>query len=764
MSGRAPSYSWAGSGARRGARRWLPHALLGAVGLAYIGLLVVRSPRDSSTLIDGWGVDALELAAGVLCLFAPRPHGRGRFVPALLGVGVLCWGLGDVVATAMSLGGASVPSPGPPDACYLAFFPLAYVGVALLARTQSRRLTSQYLLDGAVAGLGAAAVCAALVFAPVADATHRSALGTAVHLAYPVGDVLLFLVVAAGAAVTTGRRAPWLLLAAAFSANALGDISDLLQSTSHLGVILNEAAWPASMVLVAAALWVDPGLPDPLATEQPAGFALPGLAAGAGLLVLFMSTLASVNHVATALATATLLAVVLRTGLSVRELRRQGRLRHEQSRIDPLTGLGNRRRLFDALDAIVAGPATQRPLLAFLFIDLNGFKQVNDSFGHAVGDDVLREVAQRLAKSLCPGDLVVRIGGDEFGTVLTGADAEEPGRIAGRISARLEEPFTLGAVTVEIRASIGIAFAKDTADAGALLEHADAAMYEAKLGGLPFAFYGAEFDRGAPRLRLADELSAAIDTGQLLLHYQSQLDLRDDMVSSVEALVRWQHPEHGLFPPLRFLPLAVEAGLMGKVTRWVLATAVRRCAAWHADGWPLRVSVNISVGDLLAPGFPVLVAELLDREQLGADSLTLEITETSIIDEFEPAQRAVKRLRDLGVKVSVDDFGAGFTSLAYLSDLAVDELKLDRRLIAPLAGGATSRDSEVVRAMIQLGHALGVRVVAEGVEDAAAIELLRALGCDLAQGFGVGYPVPAAELGADDRRAATGRRSPLLAS
>jgi EAL domain-containing protein (putative c-di-GMP-specific phosphodiesterase class I) len=203
---------------------------------------------------------------------------------------------------------------------------------------------------------------------------------------------------------------------------------------------------------------------------------------------------------------------------------------------------------------------------------------------------------------------------------------------------------------------------------------------------------------------------------------------------------------------------------MGKLTRWVLATALRTCAAWHADGRPLRVSVNISVGDLLALEFPALVTELLDREQLGPDSLTLEITETSIIDEFDRARAAVKRLRDLGVEVSVDDFGAGFTSLAYLSDLAVDELKLDRRFITPLAGGVTSRDSGVVHAMIELGHALGVRVVAEGVEDAAALELLRSLGCDLAQGFGIGYPVPAAELGANDRLAATGRHPPLLTS
>ena len=342
----------------------------------------------------------------------------------------------------------------------------------------------------------------------------------------------------------------------------------------------------------------------------------------------------------------------------------------------------------------------------------------------------------------------MRVGGDEFGVVLVGAGADAPQAeaTASRIGARLAEPLKFGGVTAELGASIGIALAQDASDAATLLANADAAMYDAKLEGRQLAFYATGLERGATRLRLADELSAAIDSGQLELYYQPQLDLRGDGLPSVEALVRWRHPEHGLLSPTRFLPLAAEAGLMNKLTGWVMGSALRQCADWRADGRSLAVSINVSVEDLLDPEFPALVAAMLRREGLSPDSLTIEITETGIIEEFDRAQTAVGRLRELGVEVAVDDFGAGFTSLAYLSELPVAELKLDRRFIVPLAGGVTGRESELVRVMVELGHALGLRVVAEGVEDDLTLELLRSLGCDFAQGYAVGRPVPAAEL------------------
>jgi diguanylate cyclase (GGDEF)-like protein len=718
---------------------------------AYLVLLAVRPADSDSTLIDGWGVDVFELLAGVLCIIGGRRTRPGSAVPIVLGAAVVFWGVGDALITVQSLGGATPPTPSPADALYICFFPLTYAAVVLLVRGETRRLSTPTWLDGSVAGFGAAAVCAAFAFSPIVHTTGESTLGVAVNLAYPVGDVLLLLLVVGGTAVLSGRRmAPWLLIAAGLLVNVLGDTSNLLQSSigaTHMGVVLNSAAWPISTLLVSVAMWVSPGATDPLVVQRPPGFLLPGLASGAGLTILLVGTLRPVNHVATALALATLVLVVARTWQSVRHLTAQTRERHRQSVTDHLTGLPNRRRLFEALDAFFAQPPADRPELSFLFIDLDGFKRVNDSFGHPAGDEVLVQVSARLAQTLRPTDLLARIGGDEFAAILVATDDGETETIAARLGESLEEPFRLDAVSASIAASIGIARAPgDATDAEGLMGCADAAMFEAKLNAKPFSVFDRERERGGDKLRLADDLSGAIESDQLVLHYQPQLDLHTGEVSTVEALVRWHHPEFGLIAPLQFLGLAEEAGLMGRLTRRVLADALTQGAAWHAAGRWTLVSVNVSVADLLDPAFPETVATMLAERRMPAEALTIEITETSIIAEFERAQQAVARLRGLGVGVSIDDFGAGFTSLAYLNELAVDELKLDRRFIAPLAGGARGRDAELVRATIALGHALGLRVVAEGIEDPAALELLRELGCDVAQGYALGRPVPAGEL------------------
>jgi diguanylate cyclase (GGDEF)-like protein len=736
----------------------LLYAALGVVLAAYIALLIIRPAGRSSTLIDGWGVDLFELLGGGLCIVGGRRRQPGSAVPLVLGAALIAWAFGDVALTIESLGGATPPTPSVADALYLTFFPLSYVAVVLMIRGETRRLSSPNWLDGAVAGLGCGAVCAAFAFSAIVHTTDSSPLGAAVNLAYPVGDVLLLLLVSGGTAVMSGRRkAPWLLLAAGLSVNVLGDTANLFSSSvggSHVGVAINAAAWPTSTLMLSAAMWIRPGLANLLAEQRTPGFVLPGAAAMAGLVILLLGTFEHVNHVATSLAALTLLAVVARTWASVRTLRAQTRRRHEQAVTDHLTGLANRRRLFTTLDAFFAQPVSDRPALSFLFIDLNGFKRINDSFGHPVGDDVLGRVGARLARALRPGDLLARVGGDEFAVVLLGADRQEAASIAAQLNASLDEPFLIDAVHARIGASIGVALMPGDAEgAEELMGCADAAMYRAKLAGERCAFYDHELDRGGDRLQLADDLSAAIDGDELVLHYQPQLDLVTGQIATVEALVRWNHPEFGMMPPLKFLPLAEEAGLMGRLTVWVLGRALAQCAAWHAAGRPLRVSVNISVSDLLDPSFPATVSSLLADARLAPAALTIEITETSIIDEFERAREAVATLHGLGVRLSIDDFGAGFTSLAYLNELAVEELKLDRRFIAPLAGGVRSRESELVRATIELGHALGLQVIAEGIEDGNALELLRELGCDIGQGYGIGRPVPAAQLVLDPRPA-----------
>jgi diguanylate cyclase (GGDEF)-like protein len=583
--------------------------------------------------------------------------------------------------------------------------------------------------------------------------TGKYPLATAVNLAYPVGDLLLLLLVVGGVTVLAGRdRRPWLVVASGIALIVVGDTFNLFQSAashSRVGMVLGGIAWPAAIYLISRAMWLPRVQSDPRAFRKPTGFLLPGLAAASGLGILFVGTLTGVNGVAIGLATATLVLVGVRVASSVRAMRALTQERQRLSVTDHLTELGNRRHLFDVLDGFFADEAAEHAQrsLAFLFIDLEHFKKINDSFGHSAGDELLRRLGKRLAGSLAPSDVVARIGGDEFGVVVMDADATQAVSVAERISASLEQPFALEAVRAQLSANIGIALAPaDASDIAGLIECADVAMYRAKLGARPYALYEQGFSEGGSRLRLADELRAAVDAGELVLHYQPQLDLRSGETSTVEALVRWPHPTIGLIPPVKFLALAEEAGLMASVTRLVLAQAIEQCAAWRAAGHDIRVSVNVSATDLLDEGLTDLIVGLLEEHAQPASSLVVEITETSAITEFERSKGVIQDLRDRGVDVSIDDFGAGFTSLAYLSSLAVAELKIDRALITRLASANMQHDVELVRATIALGHALRLRVVAEGIEDRATLDLMSELGCDLGQGYFIGRPKPAHEL------------------
>jgi diguanylate cyclase (GGDEF)-like protein len=402
----------------------------------------------------------------------------------------------------------------------------------------------------------------------------------------------------------------------------------------------------------------------------------------------------------------------------------------------------------DAFFAEQEDPRLATRTMAFLFLDLNRFKEINDSYGHPAGDELLRQLGPRLNTALRVSDALVRLGGDEFAVVLVDADIDAATAVAARIAASLEEPFDLDVVRPNIGASIGIAIApQDANDAAGLLWCADIAMYRAKASGTPYALYEPNLDDGGHQWRLVEELRTAVTGGELVLHYQPQLDLHQGEVVGVEALVRWQHPRLGMIPPLKFLPMAEEAGLMGAVTEWVLSQALRQCADWRAGGRNLTVAVNISPGTLLEDGFTDLVRSLLHAHELSAEHLVIEITETSVIADFERSKQVIDELRALGLVVSIDDFGAGFTSLAHLSSLAVRELKLDRQFISHLGTERQQdRDLQLVRATIELGHAMGLRVVAEGIEDAATLQVLSELGCDSAQGYFISMPKPAEEL------------------
>jgi diguanylate cyclase len=725
------------------------YGCLGLLLAAYVVSLLVRGPNQQWLWLDNWATAAFEVIAALLCLVKGLVSRSGRAVPIFLGLAVLSWGFGDLAFSAESVGGNQVSTPSASDPFWLCFYPLAYIGAVLLIRRSLGRLARPNWLDAGVASLGAAAVCATFVFHDIVRATGQGGLATVVNLAYPIGDLLLLSMIVGGSALLVGsRRTQWYVLAGAFTVNIVGDTFALFVGNhpSHVGVAFNDAAWPASILLISLSVWLRSTDPDLFQTPRAAGFLLPGVGALAGFAVLVTGTLHRLGNVALGLAIATLAAVGARLAISTRTLRALTEQNHRHAITDELTGLGNRRRLFAILDGWFAS-RSEDATIAFLFIDLNHFKEINDSFGHPAGDQLLAELGPRLTGAVRSSDLVVRLGGDEFAVVLLDSDVDEAAAVAQRVIEVLELPFRLQAMSATIGASIGVALApQDAADATGLVWSADVAMYRAKLGQTHVVFYDPEIDGGESQLNLADDLLTAVTEGHFVLHYQPQLDLQSGRLIGFEALIRWPHPTLGLIPPMKFLPLAEDANLMKALTEWVLDTALAECAIWLAAGAAWSVSVNISPSNLLDPSLPGMVSDHLSRHGVPPEALVLEITETSVIADFEGCRKAIERLKSLGIAVSIDDFGAGFTSLAHLSNLAVGELKLDRVFVSGLADRHRSRDLELVRATIELGHAIGLRVVAEGVEDGATLELLRGLGCEVAQGYYIGMPTPPEKL------------------
>ena len=723
------------------------------MSLALVGYLVsLLVSRDRPwPMFSDWSAAGFEIVGSGLCIARGVTRRSGRTVPLTLGFGLLAWALGDLVLAVESRHGAAPPTPSWADACYLAFFPLTYVAVVVFVRGELRRLTTPSWLDGAVAGSGLAAACAAFAFRDIMRSTGSGFPATATNIAYPVADLLLLALVGGGMTMMSDRdRLRWLLMAAGIGINVVGDTANLFgASLGRTGFVLDAMAWPTSILVMSMSVWVPRRPANILALQRPSTFLIPGLAASSALVILLVGNLRSTNGVAVGLATLTLGLVGLRLAGSVRSMRALSQERREQSITDELTGLRNRRYLSSVLESFFAeyDVDAARRSLAFLFVDLNHFKEINDTFGHAAGDQLLAQLGPRLQACLREDDLLVRLGGDEFVVVLIDGDVEYAAEVARRLTDTLSEPIPIGVMRAHISASIGIAVAPhDAMDGTSLLWCADIAMYRAKLGGVPFATYRQDLDRVGDRVQLLAELQTAIAEHQLVLYYQPQLDLKTGQILAVESLIRWVHPTLGILSPGEFLPFAEDAGLMSPITDLVLTDALTQCAQWHRDGKFVTVSVNVSAPVLLQTGFTQLVQRLLAEHAVPPSALVVEITETSVIDDFGRAQQVIQQLWDFGVAVSIDDFGAGFTSLAHLSNLAVKELKLDRTFITKMTGEDSSRDLELVRATISLGHALGLRIVAEGVEDTETLELLTDLGCDLAQGYLISIPKPAHHL------------------
>jgi diguanylate cyclase len=426
-------------------------------------------------------------------------------------------------------------------------------------------------------------------------------------------------------------------------------------------------------------------------------------------------------------------------------LRREARINAQLANEDILTGLPNRGRFSQLVDELVATATPDRQVAVAVF-DLDRFRQINDTLGHDLGDQLVALLAQRLSVQVRGSDVVARLGGDEFGVVL--ADVGDPGDVVdvlNRLRKVVSEPMIVDGLPLAVEASVGYALApRDGTAAGQLLQRADVAMYVAKQQRSGVAGYAIEQDLfDASTLRLIAELGDAIEDGQLVLHLQPKLDLRTDRITSVEALVRWNHPTRGLLYPDTFIPAVEQTELVEPLTWWVLRDATIALKQLDPTG-SMTVAVNISARSLIHPDFADDLLAVLAGTGTAPSRVVLEVTETVLLADPPRAAQTLRQLHDAGFRISVDDFGAGQTSLSYLAKLPISELKIDKSFVLPMLSSEPS--AAIVRSVIELGHSLGLSVTAEGVESPAALELLRGYECDTAQGYLISAPVPLAEL------------------
>jgi diguanylate cyclase (GGDEF)-like protein len=721
--------------------------LLVAGTLAYAAFAI--SGLGSTELREGVSrLGSQVLLAGAVALVIARAaiFRAERAAWIMLAVGLTAWLTGNVVYWVQLADLAEPPFPSLADAGYLLLLPALYAAIVLLVRARVRRFPVSVWLDGAIGASAIGALAGALVFQPVLDATSGTWAAVATNLAYPLGDMLLLGFVAGVFALSSWRPGrTWALLAAGVVVFAVGDLVYLLQVATGAyatgGAV--DVTWPAGGVLMALAAWQRPGgttldLTGWRVLVVPFAFTVTAL----GLLVT--ASFVHFGALPSVLAGLTGLVTLARTALTFREVRALADSRR-QALTDDLTGLGNRRALYQRLEEELAGG---RPF-AVLMLDLDRFKELNDTLGHHAGDRVLVEVARRLDATTPAAATVVRMGGDEFAVVAPGnGRAARAVALADALRDALSAPVVVDGLNLSVDASAGVALAPEHGDeAGTLLQRADVAMYQAKGARTGTGLYEPASDHTSrDALALVGELKHALAAGELVVHYQPQVELATGAVAGVEALVRWAHPQRGLLGPDAFIPLAEHTGLIGPITQQVLDTALADCARWRAAGDELTVAVNLAAANLLDAGLPAAVGAALERHDVPPHALVLEITESDVLTDAVRAAETVAAVRALGVAFSLDDFGTGYSSLSHLRRLPVDEVKIDRSFVMTMT--ADGDDAVIVRSTIDLARNLQRRVVAEGVEDEAVLALLRGWGCDVAQGYLFARPLPAAELAA----------------
>jgi diguanylate cyclase (GGDEF)-like protein len=677
------------------------------------------------------------LVAAVATGWRSRVSRRERWPWRLLTAALLSYLVGNVLSVYAP--GSSYPSPA--DLFWLAFYGLSFVAIVMLTMIRLRTSVSAWL-DGAIAGVGAGAVASAFCFRHVMASTSASWAATATNIAYPTADLtLVVLLVAIGYAVR-GKDQAWWLLALGFVIVFVGDLVFLYQSAAGTWNPTGEfeSFWPAAATVIGIAACSSRSV----RVRRPSSmrFVIPTVFALMAVVVLVVGQVRSLPPVAVVLAVITLVIASLRAATTIREVQRVAAARSEE-RIDYLTGLSNRRVLVEYLDECVRD-ASRR--VAVLVLDLDRFKEVNDSLGHVAGDRLLRRVAARLAGAVPATSLLARLGGDEFGLVLRDHDEAAAREVGRELLAALAAPFSLKGLHVNVGASVGVAISPDHGRTGsALLANADIAMYWAKRHRVGVASFQPDSENPSrDRLQHINRLRAALVSDQFLLYFQPQLQASTGGIVGVEALVRWQHPVDGLVGPDRFLPMLAQLGLMDDLTDLVLRQAVTSWADLCGRGHDLRMSINVAASDLAGFRFADSFEQLALEFGIPAGAFVVEVTEDDVIADLESSQQTLRALRRSGALISIDDYGTGQASLSYLRDLPLDELKLDRSFLRGTPGD--HHNSVIVRSTIELAHTLRLPIVAEGVETEATLQWLASLGCDVCQGYHIARPLPLDEL------------------
>ncbi|HJT93797.1 MAG TPA: bifunctional diguanylate cyclase/phosphodiesterase [Mycobacterium sp.] len=746
--------------------RQCPPGIQLAFGAVLIGVVVfavstvVRTNPGRIAPLDTWLETGLYLSTAALVAARAYRVAAERWGWLFIAAGMCATTIGTVVYALW------VPEgqwPSVADPVWLAFYPLVYTGLLLLLRTRLRHVPAAIRLDALVVGFTVAAVAAAPAFGPIIAAAGGSWATVLVGLGFPVGDLLL-LALSFGSLAILGWRTEWRwgLLVAGFALWAVADAIYITAAArgSYLEGAWSDACWPAAFLLIAAASWLPPSA---VPSRPKAGRVslVPPIACS--VIALGVAIFAYGERLPVTLAALSLAAVAARYAVTFRDASALA-ASHEHAMTDELTGLANRRALATAL---TAGPLDEQPApardraparLGCVLLDVCQFREINDSLGRSVGDELLRCIADRLSQAVRAPDLLARTGGDAFAILMADDVNLVTARArAGSLMDALRAPFALDHITVQVDVNVAIALWPDhCAHPQELLNLAETAMTDAKATERAIAVYDATADlHKCNDAQLIEDLRTTVSsarqklrefgvsTGDLTCHYQPKINAEDEQVHSVEALVRWNHPTRGVLLPDEFLPAAERASLMRPVAARVLEIALAQIRSWRAEGITLTVAVNLSTTNLLDADLVDSIDRLLQIHGLPADALILEITESTLTTDSQRSRNTVGALRRLGVRLSLDDYGAGWSSLVRLQDLSVDELKLDKVFVARLA--RDPRSVAIVRSTVALAHSLDADLVAEGVEDEDTLLVLRRYGCTITQGHVHCPPLPAAE-------------------